>query len=88
MAKRTHRRTEPRFVVKISDRHLTIRQRGHAHLRLMREPLLGFQSWKEGRRYCIEYYFSDAHIEPILTEYTRRADWLSILGQIERVLPK
>ena len=81
MALRT--RKQDRLTIKISRRHITIRYCGHTHLRLLRNRLLGFQSWKKGRLYCIEYYLAGTAQE-IVTDYTRRADWETILRQIAK----
>jgi hypothetical protein len=76
-----------RFTIKISDRHLTISYRGHTHLRLVRNRILGFQAWKTGRFYCIEYYLAGTAQE-VVTEYTRRNEWENILRELTKVLPE
>jgi len=83
MARKKHPSADQkkRFTVEVSEDHISIRCNGHLYLRLFRGLFVAFQAWKKGRLYKIEYSLTDA--EAVLTEYTRKEDWQSILDQLE-----
>lgn len=39
-------------------------------------------SWREGRKYCIEYYLKEGHV--VLSEYHSKDMWVDILNYLNK----
>jgi hypothetical protein len=60
---------------------LKIKFNGLVFVCIKRDALIGFQSWRENSKYCIEFTCADANI---LTEYDNRELWERVLKELDK----
>jgi hypothetical protein len=70
--------------VEISFFHLKIKFNGLVHLHINRSDFLGYQSWIDGPKYCIEFTMKNNSV--ILCEYDTMEKFRTILEQLDERL--